>query len=1287
MTEKSTDIKVIFSDALEIPEADERAGYLDTACGTNAPLRQQVEILLQEHERVTDDFLKSPLIEDSANLEVTALTEGAGTVIGPYRLLEKIGEGGMAVVYMAQQTEPLKRRVALKIIKLGMDTKEVIGRFEVERQSLALMDHPNIARVFDAGATDTGRPYFAMELVRGVAITEYCDQNKLSTQARLELFMAVCHAVHHAHQKGIIHRDLKPSNIMVTLHDGKPVPKVIDFGIAKATNRHLTEKTVFTRYAQMIGTPEYMSPEQAEMSGLDVDTRTDIYSLGVVLYELLTGIMPFDPDTLRAAAYGEIQRIICEQEPPRPSTRISSLGQAAHVIAEQRGTEPMALINRLKRELEWIPMMAMRKDRTRRYPSASDVAKDINNYLNVTPLIAGPESNGYRVKKWIKRHRALVTVVMTVAATLVIGLTVSVASLMHAETARKRETRARQESQAVTDFLTQDLLASVNPERAKKSEVTLRYLLDTASRDIEAKFTGNPRAEAQIRSTLGLTYQKMGDYRTAESHLERVLDIQREEYGEDHPDTLNAMNHLGLLYAHQGKKDEADTLLIKTLNMRKRLLGEDHPETLESMANLGYQYICRTDFTKGQALVARVCEIGGPVLGEENPVLLKAMYGLAATFNMVMRYAEAEPLATKGYAISRRVLGDEHNLTLNFMGVLCWIYLNQSRYDDVETTAQRALEICCNILDETHPITLGVMSHLGAAYVQLGRLNEAEPLVIRSVELASKRFGPDHQGTVFYSRRLADLFHAQQRVEEFETLVARLLETSRRIQGNHPQTWGLAMTLNAHLGRLNTEGHQQFSDGDYRGAADTFRRSAPLHRVFSGRPAPREMALRAIALHELGHGQDTRAQLAALRALYEHGKHAYEADALHMAERRCAPTDSPAYLAWEHIEADDLDRARAVIKKSNESTGDHSIDPPVLQNLTKALVRAYCRQAARAAVARDYSAAEQSYMAAMQTGPNDVVALERLAWWRATCPISDLRNGIEAIELATRACAHTQWETPEHIETLAASYAEAGDFNSARSWQRKAIKRLAPKTHQGQRAVSDRRLQRYASDRPLRTGQSRSLVARWDFDQAVGRRITDRSGNGHHGRMVDEATVTTDQERGRVLQLDGNGYVDCGTHPAFDLTDALSLSVWIKSKSPDVFTFPIINKGENTWSIKVSYPHNTTRFQTRGLDVTYDTTEPLSGDKLIKDGHWHHLVGIYDGTQMRLYVDATLDKTLGAGGVLNTNDQSVCIGADRPSGSHRWQGAIDDVRIYNYALSETDIQALYRGKEPVIPDD
>jgi serine/threonine protein kinase len=397
-------IKPIFSEALD-KKGPERESYLNEACGKDYDLKAKVEALLGAHEKA-GDFLDSPVLDPGMISDESPITEEPGTVIGRYKLLEKIGEGGMAVVYMAEQTEPIRRKVALKIIKLGMDTKSVIARFEAERQALAMMDHPNIAKVLDAGATETGRPYFVMELVTGVSITEYCDKNNLSTKERLALFIQVCNAVQHAHQKGIIHRDIKPTNVMVTRHEGKPIPKVIDFGISKAINQKLTEKTLFTRYAHIIGTPAYMSPEQADLGDTDIDTRSDIYTLGVLLYELLTGTTPFGEEELRKAGYLEMQRVIREQQPPKPSTKLSTLGETLTDIAKHRGCTPDILTKAIRGDLDWIVMKTLEKARDRRYDTVSALVMDIQRNLSDEPVLARAPSTIYQLKKFLRRHRS-----------------------------------------------------------------------------------------------------------------------------------------------------------------------------------------------------------------------------------------------------------------------------------------------------------------------------------------------------------------------------------------------------------------------------------------------------------------------------------------------------------------------------------------------------------------------------------------------------------------------------------------------------------------------------------------------------------------------------------------------------------------------------------------------------------------------------------------------------------------------------------------------------------------
>jgi serine/threonine protein kinase/tetratricopeptide (TPR) repeat protein len=531
--------KQLFEQALQRPP-QERAAFLDGACGVDRELRARVGALLDALDEA-GEFLKDP------PTTMSAAGEQAGTIIDRYKLLEPIGEGGFGTVWMAEQQEPVRRKVAVKVIKLGMDTKQVVARFEAERQALALMDHPNIAKILDGGATSAGRPYFVMELIRGIPITEYCDQAELDARKRLELFQMVCQAVQHAHHKGVIHRDLKPSNILVTLHDGVPVPKVIDFGVAKATSAELTQRTLFTEFRQMVGTPDYMAPEQAEMSDLDIDTRADVYSLGVVLYELLTGTKPFDSHAIREQGYLEMMRVIREDEPPKPSMRVSTLGDRLAAVARHRHATPDSLSRTIRGDLDWIVMKALEKDRNRRFAAASDLAADVGRYLQDETVHASPPSTSYRLRKFARRNRTLVSAGAGIAVALVAGLAVAtwgwfeadaqrrraelaeadaISESKHAKAQRDRAEKARRSAEAATRFLTATI-GLANPDVSKSPNTTARTLLDDAAKRVAGAFAGMPRAEAEVRTAIGEAYLALGETAIGGEHLFLAIELWR----------------------------------------------------------------------------------------------------------------------------------------------------------------------------------------------------------------------------------------------------------------------------------------------------------------------------------------------------------------------------------------------------------------------------------------------------------------------------------------------------------------------------------------------------------------------------------------------------------------------------------------------------------------------------------------------------------------------------------------------------------------------------------------
>jgi serine/threonine protein kinase len=756
-------VKALYVAVVELPP-DEREAFLAARATDEAPVVERVRALLAaggpEGEPALPGFMSAPTAggrEMSATTSLdagrveqrgpfAAAVEGPGTVIGPYRLLQQIGEGGFGTVFMAEQEHPVRRKVALKIIKLGMDTKQVVARFEQERQALALMDHPNIAKVLDAGATAAGRPYFVMELCRGDPITRYCDVNQLSIRERLELAGQVCRAVQHAHQKGVIHRDIKPSNVLVATEDGRPFAKVIDFGIAKATNARLTERTLFTEHRQLVGTPEYMSPEQAEGS-LDIDTRTDVYSLGVLLYELLTGSTPFEGTALRSAAYAEIQRIIREVDPPAPSTRLVESKAVIATIAAQRRSEPKALGLLVRGELDWIVMKALDKDRARRYASPGELAEDLERHRHGDAVRAAPPSRLYRLRTIVRRHRIAVLAAAAVATALVIGVIGTSYGLVRAERERSAAVDRERETEIVTTFLS-EMLESASPE-AKGRDVPMRVVLDNAAELIGGRMTGLPIAEARLRLTMSRAYRALGEFDSADRQLGRVLEIRRKELGPEHPDTVLALGSLAGLRQEQGRYEEAERLASEALSM---LPAEDDSRLSLGIRNNRAQTLERLGRLKDALDAQRdVVERMRRSLGASDMDVIGATVNLA---NMLARRgdaaldAEAEEALVRAVDDAKKAHGVSAPGTLFAMGQLAGLHLDLGRPRSAEPIYRDVLARQLEVLGSDHPGTARTQASLATALDMLGRSDEARSLREQAWHTMRTKLGPTHHDTI-----------------------------------------------------------------------------------------------------------------------------------------------------------------------------------------------------------------------------------------------------------------------------------------------------------------------------------------------------------------------------------------------------------------------------------------------------------------------------------------------------------------------------------------------------------
>jgi serine/threonine protein kinase/tetratricopeptide (TPR) repeat protein len=686
----------LISRVLELPPTD-RAKFVRQVCRDDPGLREELQQVLAALADA-DPTRPSPSAPSSDHeraraLELALLQPESSETIGPYKLLQKIGEGGFGIVWMAEQQAPVRRRVAVKILKGSMETREVIARFEAERQALALMDHPNIARVFDAGETDDGRPFVVMELVRGVPITTYCDEQRLSPEARLQLFVTVCQAVQHAHQKGIIHRDLKPSNIIVSLHDGAPVPKIIDFGIAKATEARLTEKTLFTRFHAFIGTPAYTSPEQMEMGGLDVDTRSDIYSLGVLLYELLTGRPPFDPEALKKSSLEEMRRIVREVDPPRPSHFVGTMiAERRDTVARQRGTEPHRLTLHLRGELDWIVLRCLEKDRTRRYGTAQDLAADVQRHLRDEPVLARPPSPAYRLRKFVRRHKLGFATGAVAAAALIATFVAVSLSLV-------RERRATTKTAQVVQLMN-DMLGGVGPN------VALRAIADSTSRRLATDLRDQPDVGADLRDTLGGVYIGLGESEVAERLLREAVAMHREAFGAGSAPTANSLHLLGVALRGRNRvlEAEAEMSLEEALAIRRRLFGANHPLVADTLFELAFVRRPGRSLGEKRTMLEQALTIRRLAFGEEHPKVAQAIAGLGAIAQREFNHNEGARSHALALAMRRRLLGDDHPEVADSLVALGACYLPELDHRaDAADAFGRAFVLRRKLLGDTHP--------------------------------------------------------------------------------------------------------------------------------------------------------------------------------------------------------------------------------------------------------------------------------------------------------------------------------------------------------------------------------------------------------------------------------------------------------------------------------------------------------------------------------------------------------------------------------------------------------
>jgi eukaryotic-like serine/threonine-protein kinase len=715
----------------------------------------------------------------------------------------------MGLVYVAEQTEPVRRRVALKVIKAGMDTRAVILRFEAERQALAVMDHPNIAKVLDGGTTDDGLPYFVMELVKGSPLTEFCDAEQLTTSERLALFIDVCHAVQHAHQKGVIHRDLKPSNVLVAVQDDKPVPKVIDFGIAKALAQPLAAHTLMTDYGHAIGTPAYMSPEQADPIGSDVDTRTDIYSLGVMLYEMLTDRLPVDPGEVGMPVF--MMRLASKQvAPATPSARLSTLGDGVGLVTQRRKTEIRALRSELKGDLDWIVMKALDPDRARRYETVNGLAMDIERHLRHEPVVARPPSKTYRLSRFVRRNRGAVVAGALVVLALVAGMTLAGAGLLRA---RRAEALARHEAEnarQVSNLLV-GLFKVSDPSEARGNSITAREILDRGAASIRTELTGQPLVQAEMMQTVGVVYRELGLFAQSQPLLESALAIRLQRQGADDAGLQSAALELARLAQQQGRFAVAESLYRATLAVRERSPGSrKSAELLLPLSGLGGMLVTRGRFAEAESLLTRAVVLHAASKAPEDVEYARLQRHLASAYLAQGRFVEAEPAYLRALATYERTVGKDHpdvGRTLSNLGV---VYYGLKRYDDAERQYLRAEANLAKTLGADHPNIASININLGEIAWRRGRLPEAKTRLLHALEILAKRVDANHPSVATAEFDLANVLRDAHQFAEAEARYTHALQIRETALGTSSPA--VAEVLNDYARMLRETGKTADAD-------------------------------------------------------------------------------------------------------------------------------------------------------------------------------------------------------------------------------------------------------------------------------------------------------------------------------------------------------------------------------------------------------------------------------------------------------------------------------------------